>query len=411
MTDRKRKISYLFLRPDSQNWHVRLQSPTGRIEKSLGTPDRAQAEILALPYIQEHKTKLLEARPGVQVAWRHRFLPGQEHVMPDGERVIADDRELIFIGHNGAIIRKEPNGEFAVALPPSLREQKAILRSEDQQQRQRMAASADDALIETYLKHKNLAKYFEREARTVWALYKQLTNNKPLKDSTRDDGRKLVDYFEKQNLKSASIQKKVGWLIAAVNLAIDEGKLKFNPFSKIVRDRNDKQRRLPLSEEDIRNLKRNLDGLDESDRLLFRVLATTGMRLSEALEIDGEMKERGVRYSIVGRKTDQSLRRVPLPAALLPHLPRKIEGRLFPAEPRGAASKRLMRFLRAVGIDDPRKVVHSLRHRAQDRLRAAGCAEDIRWAILGHEEETVAAGYGEGYPVPMLRKWIDKIGF
>jgi len=411
MTDRKRKISYLFLRPDSQNWHVRLQSPTGRIEKSLGTPDRAQAEILALPYIQEHKTKLLEARPGVQVAWRHRFLPGQEHVMPDGERVIADDRELIFIGHNGAIIRKEPNGEFAVALPPSLREQKAILRSEDQQQRQRMAASADDALIETYLKHKNLAKYFEREARTVWALYKQLTNNKPLKDSTRDDGRKLVDYFEKQNLKSASIQKKVGWLIAAVNLAIDEGKLKFNPFSKIVRDRNDKQRRLPLSEDDIRNLKRNLDGLDESDRLLFRVLATTGMRLSEALEIDGEMKERGVRYSIVGRKTDQSLRRVPLPAALLPHLPRKIEGRLFPAEPRGAASKRLMRFLRAVGIDDPRKVVHSLRHRAQDRLRAAGCAEDIRWAILGHEEETVAAGYGEGYPVPMLRKWIDKIGF
>ena len=411
MTDRKRKISYLFLRPDSQNWHVRLQSPTGRIEKSLGTPDRAQAEILALPYIQEHKTKLLEARPGVQVAWRHRFLPGQEHVTPDGERVIADDRELIFIGHNGAIIRKEPNGEFAVALPPSLREQKAILRSEDQQQRQRMAASADDALIETYLKHKNLAKYFEREARTAWALYKQLTNNKPLKDSTRDDGRKLVDYFEKQNLKSASIQKKVGWLIAAVNLAIDEGKLKFNPFSKIVRDRNDKQRRLPLSEEDIRNLKRNLDGLDESDRLLFRVLATTGMRLSEALEIDGEMKERGVRYSIVGRKTDQSLRRVPLPAALLPHLPRKIEGRLFPAEPRGAASKRLMRFLRAVDIDDPRKVVHSLRHRAQDRLRAAGCAQDIRWAILGHEEETVAAGYGEGYPVPMLRKWIDKIGF
>jgi integrase len=235
----------------------------------------------------------------------------------------------------------------------------------------RTAASADDALIETYLKHKNLAKYFEREARAVWALYKQLTNNKPLKEATRDDGRKLVDYFEKQDLKSASIQKKVGWLVAAVNLAIDEGKLKFNPFSKIVRDRNDKQRRLPLSEEDIRNLKRNLDQLEKSDQLLFRVLATTGMRLSETYEIDGEMRERGCRYMIVGRKTDQSLRRVPLPAALLTYLPRKIEGRLFPAEPRGAASKRLMRFLRAVGISDRRKVVHSLRHRAQDRLRAA----------------------------------------
>jgi integrase len=292
-----------------------------------------------------------------------------------------------------------------------LPEQREIFRRQDQQRHRQTATNPDDAVIETYLKHKGLAKYFEREARTVWALYKELTGNKPLKDATRDDGRKLVDYFEKQDLKSASIQKKVGWLIAAVNLAIDEGKLTFNPFSKIVRDRGDKQRRFPLSEADVRDLKRNLHTLSESDQLLFRVLASTGMRLSEAFEIDGEMKEKGARYIIVGRKTDQSLRRVPLPADMLPYLPRKIEGRLFKPEPRGAASKRLMRFLRSAGIDDPRKVVHSLRHRAQDRLRAAGCPEDVRWAILGHEEKTVAAGYGEGFPVPLLRKWVDKIGF
>jgi integrase len=155
-----------------------------------------------------------------------------------------------------------------------------------------------------------------------------------------------------------------------------------------------------LSETDIRNVKRNLDRLAEGDQLLFRVLAATGMRLAEAFEIDDEMKERGCRYIIVGRKTSQ----------LLPFLPRKIEGRLFPGGPK-AASKRLNRFLNKVGIADPRKVVHSLRHRAQDRLRAAGCPEDCRWAILGHEEETVAEGYGEGFPVPLLRRWIDKIGF
>jgi hypothetical protein len=33
------------------------------------------------------------------------------------------------------------------------------------------------------------------------------------------------------------------------------------------------------------------------------------------------------------------------------------------------------------------------------RAPSAGCPEDVRWAILGHEEETVAAGYGEGFPV------------
>jgi hypothetical protein len=52
-----------------------------------------------------------------------------------------------------------------------------------------------------------------------------------------------------------------------------------------------------------------------------------------------------------------------------------------------------------------------LRHRAQDRLRAAECPEDIRWSILGHEEETVADSYGTGFSVPQLKKWIDKIGF
>jgi integrase len=400
-----RKIDYLFLRKGSRNWQLKLQSP--RIEKSLGTPDRGQAEILALPYIQEHKVRLLEAKQGVQVTWHHRFAPEQEHITPDGERVVADDRELIFLNHNGAIVRKEPNGEFAVTIPP-LREQKAIVRREEQ--RRRTATNADDALIETYLKHKNVSGYYEREARAVWTLYKQLTNGKPLKDASRDDGRKLVGYYEKQDLKSATIQKKIGWLTAAVNLAIDEAKLKFNPFSSIVPERDDKQRRLPLSETDIRNVKRNLDQLDEGDQRLFRVLAATGMRLSEAFEIDDEMKERGCRYIIVGRKTSQSLRRVPLPATVLPFLPCKIEGRLFPGGPK-AASKRLNRFLNNIGIADPRKVVHSLRHRAQDRLRAAGCPEDCRWAILGHEEETVAEGYGEGFPVTLLKRWIDKIGF
>lgn len=72
------------------------------------------------------------------------------------------------------------------------------------------------------MKDKNINGHFEREARGVWALYKTLTGSKPLKDATRDDGRKLVAHFEGKGLKSATVQKKVGWLNAAVNLAIDE---------------------------------------------------------------------------------------------------------------------------------------------------------------------------------------------
>jgi integrase len=413
-----RRTDYLFLRPGSRNWHIKLQSLTGRVEKSLGTPDRVQAEILALPMIAEHKVKLLEARPRLETTWRYEYEPGREHVGPDGGRIIANDQELIYLDTQGHITRRSPNGGTTYQLVGRKLTLRSVVEAitgdqspfNDGVRPRRQERTADDAIIATYLEHANITGHSERETRAVWALYKQLTDGKPLKDATRDDGRKLVQHFEGQGLRSATIQKKITWLNAAVNLAIKESKLTFNPFSSIVPKRDDKQKRLPLSEDDIKNAKRNLGQLGESDQLLFRLLAATGMRLSEAFEIDGEMNERGCRYVIIGKKTPQSHRRVPLPAAALPYLPKVIKGPLFEGGT-PAASKRLNKFIRRIGIVDKGKVVHSLRHRAQDRLRAAGCPVDYRWAILGHEEKTVAEGYGEGFPVPLLKKWIDKIGF
>jgi len=52
----------LFRRDDSTNWWVRLRSGNQRIEKSLRTSDRREAEILAAPMIAEHKAALLAAR-------------------------------------------------------------------------------------------------------------------------------------------------------------------------------------------------------------------------------------------------------------------------------------------------------------------------------------------------------------
>ncbi len=410
-----RKVDYLFLRKGSQNWHLKLQYPGDlgqkigrkRIEKSLGTPDRAQAEILALPYIQEHKVQLLHGRKDFRIVWKHRFEPGRQHVGPAGERIIATDRELIYLDPQGVITKRAPNGDHFIPVPP-LPQQKAAVRREEL--RRRGVRNSDDSIIDTYLKHSNVTGYNEQEARAVWSLYKELTNGKPLREATRDDGRKIVQYFEDNGLKSATIQKKIGWLNAAINLAIEETKLSFNPFSAIVPKRTDAERRLPLSETDLKLVKANMDRLNPSDQVLLRFLATTGARLSEAFEVQSEQKERGCRYVIIGRKTPQSHRRVPLPAAVLPFLPCQIDGQQFQGTAR-SASKRLNRFLDDIGITDPRKVIHSLRHRAQDRLRAAGCPIDYRWALLGHEEKTIAEGYGLGFPVPALKRWIDKIGF
>jgi integrase len=431
--------SHVFKRAGSDNWHVRLRNNEGRrVVETLGTSDAQEAVILALPRIAEHKARLLAARPRFEAAWAHRLEPGREHAAPDGNgKIVATDRELIHIGGNGGIVKIEPNGGPANRLvnwpmgaiiagdatPPAklteLRRQGwgPVINLDRLERPAPATKGADDAILETYLKHANVTGYYEREARATWALYKTLTDSKPLKDADRDDGRKLVEHFEAQDLKSATITKKIGWLTSAVNLAIKEGKLKFNPFSGVVPQRDDAERRLPLSDADIAECKAKLAKLSDADQLLVRVLATTGMRLSEAFQIDGEGTEGGCRFVIVGKKTDQSLRRVPLPRDLLPYLPATISGRLFSRigslkRTSDAASKRLMRFLRDdCGITDTRKVIHSLRHRAKDRSRAVGCPLNVQYELFGHEEKTIAAGYGVGSPVRLLKKWMDKVGF
>jgi integrase len=420
-----RKTDYLFQRPGSSNWWIKLQSPGKRVEKSLRTSDRKQAEIIALPMIAHHKAALLAVKPRLEAVWRYEYEPSTDlQNGPNGERVAASATELKFYGADGKLLRTTPNGG------PSLRmenlqhrlgipfiDERLVQFTEEARARVK-PKTADDAILDTYIAHRTITGYNEREARDVWALFKRLTDNKPLKDCNREDGRKLVAYFTGQGLKTKTVEKKIAWLNAAVNLATDEGRHKtINPFSSIIPEDKDakKRRRLPISDADIKAIKRNLDQLDDGDQLLVRLLASTGMRIGEAFEIEDEEKERGCRYVVVGHKTDQSLRRVPLPASVLPHLPKSIKGPLFDrsknADPSDAASKRLNRFLDDCGIVDKRKVIHSFRHRAADRLRAAECPEDIRWSILGHEEETVADSYGTGFSVPQLKKWIDKIGF
>jgi integrase len=96
-------------------------------------------------------------------------------------------------------------------------------------------------------------------------------------------------------------------------------------------------------------------------------LATTGARLGEAFQFGREEIKAGIRCVTIGTKSDGSLRTIPLPADLLKHLSAKITKPLFPMleatedktaaeRSASAASKRLNRFLRDIGITDARKV-------------------------------------------------------
>lgn len=425
--------SYLFRR--GSTWYVKLRNTTGRTEKSLHTSDRLAAQIAAAPLIDAHRAALLAAKPRIEIAHEREYEPGL-HTGLNGERIYATPTEVHYLDE--APIRIEPNGVTVRRLiargPQSAQTEFGLLDEAHGEavQPKPPVRTGDDEIVETYCQHNNLSEHFRREANAVWATYKQLTNDKPLKDATRDDGRLLVKHFADAGNKRATIAKKVGWLRAACKLAIGEKRLVFNPFvdilPKVKRGERDNLRRVAIDDAGMAKCKAKLGDLEPDDRALFTLLATTGMRLSEAFQIDGEQEIDGVRFVVVGTKTDASLRRVPLPADWLAFRPEKIEGRLFPIRSSielaaKAASKRLNDFLDDCGLTDPGIVVHSLRHRAARRLRAAGILKEIRRAIggwVGSEaddapsEETsygVSEDGDKGFPMTMLKDAIDRIGF
>ncbi len=415
---------YLFKRHGSDNWYIRLQPPGRKIvERSLGTPDVELAKIAAMPLIREHKIFMYQRRPKVTPFWHRAYEPGLR--MIDGEQVIATDRELQYLDASGNVVRREPNGSPAELLSPAPSSGVPSFKAYDEAKRVAPPVkTGDDALLETYIRHSRLTGPREKEARDIWHTFRTVLENKPLAKCMRDDGRKIVKHLIEQagggdKIKSATLRRKLVPLVALCNLAIDESKLTLNPFKGVVGKQGKKSdKRKRFTDDDMVLIRANLHRLCESDRLLVRLLATTGIRRGEAFEIASEQIEDGIRFCVVGTKTDASLRRIPFPADLLPHLPEKITGQLISGR-LDSASKRLRDWLTKIGITDPAKSpMHSFRHRAKRRLVNADVPGDLIDAIGGWTDGKKNSGdeYGVDddnvvFSITKVREAIDKIGF
>jgi len=418
-------MRYLFKRKGSDNWYVRLQPPGQKaVEKSLGTSDLKLAEITAMPMIRQYKTLMYQRRqarlPRLTAQWLPAYAPGMH------EGFFATERELRDLT-TGAVIG--PNGFPAEILTPAPLHGPSFEAYDAAKARSTLAIkNNDDDLLETYLQHNGITGLRERQARDIWHIFKTVVN-KPLKQCTRDDGRALVAYLEEQaggEIKSATLRRRMVPLVATVNLAIAEGKLQFNAFSSVVPVRDDEDERDPFTEDDMALMRANLHRLSESDQLLVRVLATTGVRRGEAFEIDHEEVEDGIRFVTIGTKTAHSERRIPFPADLLPYLPPRITDRLITGR-MDSAGKRLGKWMEDIGIagiaeadkaaDLDKAPMHSFRHRAARRLRAIP-DESLREAIGGWangKKKKTSRKYGNkhgaGYPLSVLKDAIDRIGF
>ncbi len=445
---------YIFDRPGSRNKWLKIMPPPGlmyervgntlravpapddkrrRFEISLGTTDAREADLAAMAYRAAHQQIMLaQPRLRMERIWKLALQPGK-HPGPDGGEIIATDSQLIHLDAAGAIVKTEANGglelDFTGPWPGASSPvgQAIIHRAFMEAPRPEIARKSEaDAFLTDYIKDcgADPEGYPIKELNDVWALFRSLVS-KQLAKCDKDDGRKLIEVFEQKGNRSGTMRRKLARLVAAVNRAIEE-RHKYglplgyvNPFEGIVPDKDDSAKRTDFEDHEMQAMRDNLHQLAPDDQLLLKLLACTGMRVSEALSIDREYTANGIRHFKVGGhgKSSGALRNVPVPKALA-KLP-KVKGKLFP---RPWAEDRLNDWMHGpCGIpatftdgagQEWKKSVHSLRHRAIQIVGDLECPDRIQTALFGHSK-TINSRYGsrKGVSLSRLKKWIDKIGF
>jgi integrase len=278
---------------------------------------------------------------------------------------------------------------------------------------------------DTLKAEKEITQRVERLRKDMQHIYgKQKLRYVSLNDISRQDANDLRDHLLSR-VSANSAVRMLGVVRTAINHAIVEHSLNIpNVFTnlRIKGAGASKLDRLPLSDTQVVHLEAAYLN-DTTAWALFVCLRDTGCRVSEiaGLRVKDCDTDNGC-LSISPTpwrtlKTNNSQRSVPLSPEAIKALEEVSQGKdpeapLFPqyAKERGGdnCSAMLMKRLRTI-ITDKKLTMHSLRHRMKDKLRNTGCPEAISMAILGHGSNTVAANYGSGYALDVMREHMEKV--
>jgi integrase len=272
---------------------------------------------------------------------------------------------------------------------------------------------------------KEIKQRIERLRKDMQHIYgKQKLRYVSLSDISRQDANDLRDHLLSR-VSANSAVRMLGVVRTAINHAIVEHSLNIpNVFTnlRIKGAGASKLDRLPLSDTQVVHLETAYSN-DTTAWALFVCLRDTGCRVSEiaGLRVKDCDTDKGC-LTISPTpwrtlKTNNSQRSVPLSPEAIKALEEVSQGKdpeapLFPqyAKERGGdnCSAMMMKRLRTI-ITDKKLTMHSLRHRMKDKLRNTGCPEAISMAILGHGSNTVAANYGSGYALDVMREYMEKV--
>ena len=248
-----------------------------------------------------------------------------------------------------------------------------------------------------------------------------------LKSYSSSDGAKFRDWLIEQGMGINTVKRVFSSVRSIVNLVISEEGLDCsNGFAgTYFPDIERIDERKPIPVELIKRVQHKCKKQDDDLRWLVALLSDSGMRLGEAvgllkydIKLDAEIPHINLKpHQWRTLKTKGSERSIPLVGASLWACKRILYSNNSPfAFPRytntsncnaNSASASLNKWLKDQLTDD--YVIHSFRHSLRDRLRAVECPSDIVDSIGGWTSAGVGQGYGNGYPLDVLNKWMLRI--
>ncbi len=275
------------------------------------------------------------------------------------------------------------------------------------------------------LKGKDRPVTFHRAAERACGYVIDACGDKDLTAFSRADANSFRDAMLAKGLAGSSITRVFGTVRSVFNFAAAEvGITVSNPFAGVYYDRQaGVEDRQPLPVETIGSLQALCRDEDDDLRWLVALVSDTGMRLAEAAGLLVEdIKLEGPTPHVVVQehpwrrlKTSGSSRTIPLVGASIwaaERIVAEVRDSKF-AFPRynkndatnaNSASAALNKWIKQHAPKEC--TMHSFRHSMRDRLRAVECPSDIVDQIGGWQTEGVGHGYGRGYPLEVLSKWL-----
>jgi len=244
---------------------------------------------------------------------------------------------------------------------------------------------------------------------------------------TSKDATVLRQWLIKKGLSNSSLQRVFSGIKAVINfVTLEQGLECQNAFAKVyLPSHTDAKKRHAITQSNMAKIKKECLTIDDEIRWLVAIIFDSGMRLSEAaglmlsdLYLDEETPYINLKPHPHRRlKTPSSERKIPLVGMSLwaaKRLKQHSTGLYcFPRYTNdercnsNSASAAINKWIKTIA--GPNDVVHGLRHSFRDRLRAVEAPTDMIDQLGGWALKSVGQGYGDGYDLELLVKYLLRL--